>query len=103
MSEKNTADVKITKNYVSMDEFAATLNITKPAVSSLRKRGILPNEIITKSGRKHFIHLAKAKDALKKAPMGTRGAIPAWAIAVGNKDALAKQKAMAKAEAKKAA
>lgn len=90
------------KFHVPMTEFAASLGVSKPTISLLAKRGVLPADVFTKSGRQLYVHTKNATAALKAAPMGSRGALPAWALKVGNKDAIAKQKALDKAAAKAA-
>ncbi len=73
------------KNHVTMLDFAATLGVTKAAISGMKKSGTIPADAFAKSGRSIFVHEKKALAALKSAPVPQRGRIPVWASKVGNK------------------
>lgn len=88
---------KMLKNHVSMDDFAAKLDTSKPTISQLRAKGVLPADVFVKSGRKVYVHEKNAIAALRSAPIAEKGAVPAWALKAGNKAAAAKAKALANA------
>ena len=87
------------KFHAPMTQFAADLGVSKATISVLKKRGVIPADAFAKSGRQMFIHIKNATAALKNAPITDRGAVPGWALKVGNKAAIAKAKALAKAAA----
>lgn len=93
------AEVKNLKHHATLDAFCEELKISKPLVSTMKKAGTIPADVFVKNGRRLYVHTAKAKAALKEAPIGNRGIVPAWAITLGNKAAIARAKAMAKAAA----
>lgn len=95
------------KGMIPVADFAQTLNVSPAQITNMKSTGILSGDIFEKQGRRNYIHQPSAMKALKVAPMGTRGRIPAWVHIVGNKEGIKKakmaEKAAAAASEKKAA
>lgn len=89
MSEK-TPNLKF---YADLESFGMEIGLTGTGVQALITRGVIPGDIVAKSGKKQYVHVAKARAALKSAPISPRGRIPAWVEAVGNKAGIAKRAA----------
>lgn len=84
---------------VSSHDFAAQIGVSVALVGKMRTSGMIPADAVVKNGRSTYVHVAKAKAALKVAPVGLRGAAPKWATAVGNKAGIARLKEIAKKQA----
>lgn len=87
------------KHYKTVSDFAADLNISESAIFKMKREGVIPADAFTKSGRNLYVKVSVAKDSMKNAPIGSRGRVPTWAAAVGNKVGIAKAKELAKKEA----
>jgi len=88
------------KHFQTITAFAKSLNISPEAIHKMKRTGLIPADAFTKSGRSLYVKISTAKQALKTAPIGSRGRVPTWAAAVGNKAGIAKAKELAKRNSK---